>query len=188
MDDLVLAALKKWPSVPACYGWLGLDARGDWYLRDARTQHAGRFPQVKGSRIDHALLKGFIERNYAATPEGEWFFQNGPQCVFVELEASPWIWRVQAATYDGGAPAGWSVATHTGLPAQVAGCWLDEHDRLYLHTDRGLGLVHTLDMGPAADAIEAGAWPTPQSLTARDLQSRFGVVLSPADAHGGASM
>ncbi|MFM7971511.1 MAG: DUF2946 family protein, partial [Betaproteobacteria bacterium] len=25
MDDIVKAALKKWPNVPACYGWLALD-------------------------------------------------------------------------------------------------------------------------------------------------------------------
>jgi len=47
MDDIVKAALKKWPNVPACYGWLALDARGDWYMRDDRTQAAGPFPQIK---------------------------------------------------------------------------------------------------------------------------------------------
>ena len=36
MDDMVLAALKKWPNVPACRGWLGLDARGQWWMRDDR--------------------------------------------------------------------------------------------------------------------------------------------------------
>ena len=51
MDDIVKAALKKWPNVPACYGWLALDARGDWYMRDDRTQAAGPFPRIKGSRI-----------------------------------------------------------------------------------------------------------------------------------------
>ena len=28
MDALVEAALKKWPNVPHCHGWLALDARG----------------------------------------------------------------------------------------------------------------------------------------------------------------
>ena len=50
MDDIVKAALKKWPNVPHCHGWLALDARGDWYMRDDRIQAAGPFPQVKGSR------------------------------------------------------------------------------------------------------------------------------------------
>ena len=32
MDDIVKQALAKWPNVPHCYGWLGLDARGNWYM------------------------------------------------------------------------------------------------------------------------------------------------------------
>ena len=55
MDDIVKAALKKWPNVPDCYGWLALDARGDWYMRDDRIQAAGPFPQIKGSRVEHEL-------------------------------------------------------------------------------------------------------------------------------------
>ena len=68
MDDIVKAALRKWPNVPHCYGWLALDARGDWYLRDAAAQAAGPFPRVKGSRIEHRGLRQFIERNYEADP------------------------------------------------------------------------------------------------------------------------
>ena len=34
MDEIVKAALRKWPQVPHCYGWLALDARGDWYMRE----------------------------------------------------------------------------------------------------------------------------------------------------------
>jgi hypothetical protein len=78
MDAIVEAALRKWPNVPHCYGWLALDARGNWYMRDDRIQHAGPFPQVKGSRIEHAKLLAFIERNYAHDDAGAWFFQNGP--------------------------------------------------------------------------------------------------------------
>ena len=40
MDEMVRQAMAKWPNVPACYGWLGLDARGQWYMRDERTQAA----------------------------------------------------------------------------------------------------------------------------------------------------
>ena len=95
MDPIVEAALKKWPNVPHCHGWLALDARGDWYMRDDRVRAAGPFPQVKGSRIVHDKLLAFIGRNYAVDAQGCWFFQNGPQRVYVELEAAPWIWRLQ---------------------------------------------------------------------------------------------
>ena len=69
MDDMVRAALKKWPNVPACTGWLALDARGDWYMRDDRTQAAGAFPLAKGSRIEHRQLREFIERKKASFPD-----------------------------------------------------------------------------------------------------------------------
>ena len=67
MDEIVKQAMAKWPHVPHCYGWLGLDARGDWYLRDAATQAAGPFAQVKGERIEHdklhlRKLKGALRR------------------------------------------------------------------------------------------------------------------------------
>ena len=91
MDDIVKAALKKWPNVPHCHDWLALDARGDWYLRDEPTQAAGPFPAVKGSRVLHDKLKEFIGRNYEHDEAGQWFFQNGPQRVYVWLEAAPWV-------------------------------------------------------------------------------------------------
>ena len=175
MDAIVAAALKKWPNVPHCHGWLALDARGDWYMRDDRVQAAGPFPRVKGSRIEHDKLREFIGRNYGADPDGAWFFQNGPQRVYVELEAAPWVWRLQAD------PASRIVVTsHTGAPAEpTAEALVDQHGRLFLVTDLGLGIVHTLDMGVAGDGIEHGVWQL-QETTFEALVARFGVRLSPA--------
>jgi hypothetical protein len=169
MDEIVKAAMRKWPTVPHCCGWLGLDARGEWYLRDASAQAAGPFPQSKGSRIEHAGLRAFIERNYQADAGGRWFFQNGPQRVFVDLEAAPWIWRL-GETGD--------IASHTGLPALYRGAWLDEAGRLFLQCDAGFGLVHSLDMERAVDAVERGAW-LPQQMTFAQMPARFAYVLRP---------
>jgi Protein of unknown function (DUF2946) len=172
MDAIVEAALKKWPNVPACYGWLALDARGDWYMRDDRVQAAGAFPRVKGSRIEHAKLIGFIERNYERDAAGgAWFFQNGPQRVYVELEAAPWVWRIGPD---------FALTTHTGLQAASRGVWLDEHGRLFIDSDIGLGIVHTQDMHAAARAVEAGLWQ-PQAMAFADMAPRFGHVLSPQE-------
>ena len=66
MDEIVKAALKKWPNVPACRDWLGLDARGDWYMRDDRIQAAGPFPQVKGSRLLHEKLREHLGSPFCA--------------------------------------------------------------------------------------------------------------------------
>ncbi len=173
MDEIVEAALRKWPNVPHCHGWLALDARGDWYMRDERTQAAGPFPQVKGSRIVHDRLREFIHRNYAHDAAGAWFFQNGPQRVYVELEAAPWVWRLAPAA--DGRPV---LTSHTGAPAHFGSAWLDEHGRLFVATELGLGLVHTLDMETAAGAVESGAWPVTETRF-DTLPGRFGYRLRP---------
>jgi hypothetical protein len=172
MDDIVKAALKKWPHVPHCYGWLALDARGDWYMRDDRTQAAGPFPQVKGSRILHDKLREFIHRNYACDAQGAWYFQNGPQRVYLQLEAAPWVWRVDHT------PAGFGVTSHTGVAAPVKTAWLCEQGRLFLDTPLGFGIVHSLDMGIAAEAVEAGVW-VPEELPWARMPQRFGFQLCP---------
>ncbi len=183
MDDIVAAALKKWPNVPHCRGWLALDARGDWYLRDDRTQAAGAFPQSKGSRIEHRGLRDFIERNYACDAAGAWFFQNGPQRVYVELEAAPWVWRLSGTTSPDGTLLAVALSSHSGHPAVCQSTWLDERGRLFVASDLGLGLVHTLDMETAANALERGLWPPVGSLPFGQLQQRYGFTLSPQNAH-----
>ncbi len=173
MDDIVRLAMAKWPDVPDCFGWLGLDSRGQWLMRDDRVQALGTFqsgqPGAKGSVLRHDKLVGFIQRNYAADERGRWFFQNGPQRVYVELERTPHIWRLDAQFVP---------TSQTGQSTQVQACWLDEAGRVYLSTPMGLGLVHTLDVGLVADAIEQGLW-SPQDCHSGDLPSRFAYVLSP---------
>ena len=177
MDPIVAAALKKWPNVPHCYGWLALDARGDWYMRDDRIQAAGPFPKVKGSRIDHEKLRDFIARNYGHDDAGAWFFQNGPQRVYVELEAAPYVWRLGAAAPSGEPP---SITSHVGGTARFRSAQVDEQGRLFLDTDAGYGIVHTLDMEAAADAVERGHW-TVEPVAFAALPGRFGYLLR-ADA------
>lgn len=176
MDDIVRQAVAKWPNVPHCFGWLGLDARGNWYMRDDKAQMAGSFSSgaagSKGSLLKHEKLIDFIARNYESDPAGQWFFQNGPQRVYVELEATPLIWRI------GNAPD-FPATAHTGRGARVQRCVLDEHGRVYLETDLGFGLVHTQDMVQVADAIEQGLW-VPAEIATRELPRRFSYVRSPA--------
>lgn len=169
MDDIVRQAIAKWPNVPHCTGWLLLDRRGAWRLRDDAAQAAGEL----GSPVRHDALNAFISRNYACDAHGQWFFQNGPQRVYVELEAAPWVWRLHE---DG------RVESHTGRPAQARGLWLDEAGRVYLLADLGLGLVHSQDVALAAQAVEQGRW-TPEPIEAAAVPARFGFVASPQQ-HG----
>lgn len=127
MDEAVLRAIVKWPNVPAAYGWLSLDRRGDWF--------------VKGERITSPAMIGFIGRNYAHDEDGRWFFQNGPQRVFVALGYAPFVLRTDAA----GAAA--ALRAHNGLPAtEVRGAWLDENGALLIACLGCVGLIHDRDL------------------------------------------
>jgi hypothetical protein len=123
MDESVLAAIAKWPNVPAVFGWLGLTARGEWRLR--------------GERIENAAIREFMARNYGVDGHGRWFFQNGPQRVFVTLEGTPWVYRL--------AP-GQGLVAHTGArPVTLKAAALLDDGRFVLETDLGAGLVDDRD-------------------------------------------
>ena len=169
MDDLVQQAMRKWPNVPACFGWLGLDDRGDWYMRDDAVQAQGSFAQAKGSKLAHSKLIEFIQRNYTADEHGQWYFQNGPQRVFVELLSAPFVWRIQANL---------SVTDGAGVVQDVQHCVMDDAGRVYLATDQGFGLVHSQDVWLAAQALEEKRWPE-EKMPASELASIYGFVKSP---------
>jgi hypothetical protein len=173
LDEIVKQAMAKWPNVPHCYGWLGLDARGNWYMRDDGAQAQGHFgsgaPGSKGSMLQHAKLIDFIQRNYAVDDAGQWYFQNGPQRVYVELEATPWIWRV---SHD------FRLQAHDGTRAQWKASLVDENGWLYCETSNGFGLVHTQDVGVAAEALEQKLWSVVDTRVA-DLPARYAYVTSP---------
>lgn len=126
MDPIVIQAMAKWPNVPKVYGWLHLDRRGSWL--------------IKGERIANPGVVAFIGRNYAADEQGRWFFQNGPQRVFVTLEYAPFV------IVTSGAGAG-PLITHTGQAVErVTGAWLDETGSLLLRWSGGPGLVSDRDL------------------------------------------
>lgn len=170
MDDIVKQAMAKWPNVPDCSGWLGLDARGQWFMRDDATQAHGPFPDSKGSLLAHEGLIEFIGRNYGCDDVGQWFFQNGPQRVFVELEAAPWVLRIGA---EG------ALSTHTGRAARFVESLEDEQGRVYIATDLGLGLVHSQDVLAFSEQLERQPAWAPQRVEDAALQARYGFVRSP---------
>jgi hypothetical protein len=173
MDDIVKQAMAKWPNVPDCYGWLGMDSRGQWFMRDDRVQSLGAFqsglPGAKGSVLHHEKLINFIQRNYAADEKGQWFFQNGPQRVYVELEVTPYVWRIDE---------NFVPVAQTGEKTQALSCWMDEIGRVYLKTLLGFGLVHTMDVGHVAEALEQGHWAL-EDCDSKELPKLNGFVISP---------
>jgi hypothetical protein len=89
--------------------------------------------------------------------------------VFVELEATPWIWRISP---DG------SIRSHCAQAANFEAAYMDEAGYAYLQTDLGFGLVHTQDVALAAQAIETGIWVL-QECQRADLPLRFHYVAQP---------
>lgn len=195
MDELVLRGMAKWPNVPSVYGWLSLDRRGHWLL--------------KGERVTNPGITDFFGRNYSHDEQGRWFLQNGPQRVFVTLDYTPHVYRLDAA--EDAAPA-WTA--HSGTPVTaVHGAYIDDDGLLLLDTDLGIGLVHDADLdrllprfsagmlaGEAAldatlDALQAGsnagllldlgtAGIPVNPVRAAEVPSRFGFVSRPRQPEG----
>jgi Protein of unknown function (DUF2946) len=149
MDEAVLRSMAKWPDVPAVYGWLTLDRRGNWLL--------------KGERISNRAVVEFIARNYERDGEGRWFFQNGAQRVYVALEYTPLVYRVVSAF---GEPL--ELQTHTARRAAgVAGSWMDENSELLIATEHGIGVVLDRDLESVVPAlVDEGGTP----LSEEDLE------------------
>lgn len=156
MDDLVLEAMTRWPEVPAVHGWLRLDRRGRWMLVDRGRPGFDEALHGEGSPITNARIVDFIGRNYTADSDGRWYWQNGPQRVFVDIETAPLILRV-----IGSGPQA-RLVTHTGeAVGRVHEAWRGAAGELILLTDLGPGAVHDLDL--AALAIDESADDTDRS-------------------------
>ncbi|WP_296223839.1 DUF2946 family protein [Ralstonia sp. UBA689] len=145
MDEIVRQAMAKWPNVPNCFGWLALDRRGQWRMRNEFAQAN----KLSGDPIRHTPLIDFIARNYAHDDAGRWFFQNGPQRVFVELDYTPWIVRLMP---DGAPPA---FVTTSGAPFVPTGCFADELGNVLLsgrvaglEAEETIALLHDHDLEP----------------------------------------
>jgi len=88
--DELRAAMKKWPNVAAGTGWLALDARGDWYMRDERIQTRGAFPTPQGqnesARQDARVHSSATTRRRTRAPG---YSSNGPQRVYRRARGAP---------------------------------------------------------------------------------------------------
>ncbi len=147
MDDIVKQAMAKWPNVPHCYGWLALDARGAWRMRDEAAQRAG----APGDKLNNAALVGFIDRNYQRDERGCWYFQNGPQRVYVNLEATPFVARSDPAL---------GFVLHTGQPMTALDqvCMLDSGG-IVLRAGEQLAQLDDRDLAQLLQAMELDGKP-----------------------------
>jgi hypothetical protein len=152
MDEIVVRSLAKWPNVPAVYGWLDLDRRGNWL--------------IKGQRIGNAALREFIGRNYAADERGCWYFQNGPQRVFVRLAYTPLVMH-----YEGEA-----VFDHCGRRVQALETFLDDEGSVLIRCEHGIGLLDDRDLERYAEIGDQLA-----RIARREVEERFHFVSNPGN-------
>jgi hypothetical protein len=150
MDEIVARSLAKWPNVPAVYGWLGLDRRGNWL--------------IKGERIGNAALREFIGRNYEPDEGGRWFFQNGPQRVYVTLAYTPLV-----VHYEGE-----RLFDHCGRPFTCRSAYQDDEGSVLLEGEQGIALLDDRDLDRYAEQAEL----LPR-IRRSEVASRFNFVSDP---------
>jgi hypothetical protein len=170
---MVLAAMDKWPNVPAVFGWLRLDGRGRWWLKTAR--------------LEHAATVAFFGRNYARDGGGRYFVQNGPQRVYVAFDKAPYVvrrvadgWRLEPSDRVGCASHAW-LTPDGELLLEIAGelVLVDDRDLLAL-TDEALAdwdgdlcaVPHVLRLAEGAVPLETATLPM--------LWQRFALAPRPA--------
>ena len=151
MDEIVARGFAKWPNVPAVYGWLSLDRRGNW--------------RIKGERIGNPALRDFIGRNYEADERGCWFFQNGPQRVFVSLAYTPLVVHFE----------GERLIDHRGRPYDGNVPYQDEEGSVLIAAGQTIALLDDRDLARFAERGEE----LPRIARA-DVPQRFGFVQAPA--------
>jgi hypothetical protein len=152
MDEIVARSLAKWPNVPAVYGWLALDRRGNWL--------------IKGERIGNSALREFIARNYEADARGRWYFQNGPQRVFVRLAYTPLVVHY----------AGQALFDHCGRRFLPREAFQDDEGSVLLVGEPAVALLDDRDL---AHYAEIAAHPL-RVIPRAGIAERFGFIADPA--------
>lgn len=160
MDEAVRKALAKWPGVPDVYGWLALDRRGRWLLRNpARDAY---------EPIGNVALSEFISRNYASDARGCWYFQNGPQRVFVQLSYTPFVARMKENGF----------IEQCAQPFEVQSAFLDDEGSLLLAGQRGVALLDDRDLAAYVDAHADAVTGLPR-VARSEVPRQFGFVAVP---------
>jgi hypothetical protein len=155
VDEIVLKSMAKWPNVPNVFGWLGLDRRGNWVIKD--------------QRIGNPHVAEFICRNYHVDEQGRWYFQNGPQRVFVSLAYAPFVLRACESC------EATCLQTHTGVVLEtITGAWIDEDGTLVLRwSNAELGSVSDRDLAEVTTWFtNAAGQPADDDTVAKAVESR----------------
>ena len=133
---------------------LSLDRRGNWL--------------IKNEKIGNRALREFIGRNYLPDARGCWFFQNGPQRVFVTLAYTPLVVHLE------GGNAADALFDHCGRPFEAEQAFVDEEGSVLMLGKAGIALLDDRDLAAYAD--RARDLP---GITRQAAPGRFGFVTHP---------
>lgn len=161
MDEAVRKAQAKWPGVPDVYGWLALDRRGRWLLRNPASDAF--------EPIGNAALRDFIARNYASDARGRWYFQNGPQRVIVRLCYTPFIVRTRAGGF----------VDQCGHSFEAEEALLDNEGSVLLVADGTVALLDDRDLADYADAKGEALAALPR-IERMEVPAKFGFIPDPS--------
>lgn len=119
VDSSMRARFPNWPKEPLVFGALSLDQRGQWH--------------IYGDIIRHADVRKRLNHHYHADNQGRWYFQNGPQRLYVDLAYTPWVFHLDRDS---------QLRTQTGHRVQfVKSVWLDENGAMIFDSEHGPGLL-----------------------------------------------
>ncbi len=133
-SDSLSKLLQKWPNVPDVFNWLSLDRRGTW--------------RIKGSPITNPTMIKAINSSYFCDVDGSWFFQNGPQKVFVTLDYTPYV----IFAYRAGDEL--KLKTHSGTEIKkIDEIYLDSDLNFLITWDGRLGIISDRDLQILIDGM-----------------------------------
>lgn len=110
------------------FGFLFLTERGEWSLREGKVVHPN--------------LRGYLCRSYQYDPQScAMVVFVGNQKIFVDLEYTPWIYRIQSHGSN------FQILTHTERSVSLLkDIYMDEKGNLLFLTEYGIGKVHDQDL------------------------------------------
>jgi len=119
---------------------------------------------LQSGSLGYRPLREFIARNYQADERGCWYFQNGPQRVFVELAYAPLVLHYEGA----------GLFDHCARPFAPGQFFQDEEGSVLVSGEGTVALLDDRDLGRFAD--QAGTLP---EIPRAELERRFGFIARP---------
>lgn len=120
--------------MPYCYGWLFLDRRGHWRMRSEFAQKN----HLPGEKIHHLGLIEAIVSHFAIDEKNQYFFQNGPQRVYIDLAYTPYIARLIPKQ-----DSQWLLQTNLHQNINPLRCFLDEKGNILIESEIEISQTHS---------------------------------------------